>query len=290
MGQLATAFWLAATAAARVSILEFDVPTANARPHDAAVAPDGALWVTEQVANKLGRLDPRTGEFQEFPLPTAGSGPHGVVADRAGNIWFTANSKGYIGELDPKTGRVREHPVEHAGGADPHTAVFDKRGLLWFTAQRSNLIGRLNPRTGRVDVRDVPTPHAMPYGIAVARSGTPWFCESGTNKLGSINPKTLAISEHALPARARPRRLAIASDGAVWYIESGVEPNTLVRFDPAIQRFSITPIFSGGGVVRNMVVTPAGQLYLAESGVNKVAVATPPRGKLPTPQRSDLRR
>jgi virginiamycin B lyase len=334
MAQLATALWLAATAAARVSVLEFDVPTANARPHGAAVAPDGALWVTEQVANKLGRLDPRTGQFQEFPLPTADSAPLGVVADRAGNIWFTSSSRGYIGELDPKTGGVREHLVDHAGGADPHTAVFDRRGLLWFTAQRSNLVGRLNPRTGRVDVRDVPTRRAMPYGIAVTRSGTPWFCESGTNKLGSIDPKTLTISEHALPARARPRRLAIASDGAiwysdfargrlgrfdprtesvrewrspggrqsnpyaiaidaegvVWYIESGVEPNTLVRFEPETQRFSVTPIFSGGGVVRNMVVTPAGQLYLAESGVNKVAVATPPRGKLPTPQRGDLRR
>ena len=123
MGQLATAFWLAATAAARVSILEFDVPTANARPHDPAIAPDGALWVTEQVANKLGRVDPGTGEFQEFPLPTAGSGPHGVVADRAGNIWFTANSKGYIGELDPKTGRVREHPVASTRSSTPAARI-----------------------------------------------------------------------------------------------------------------------------------------------------------------------
>jgi hypothetical protein len=30
-------------------------------------------------------------------------------------------------------------------------------------------------------------------------------------------------------------------------------------------------------VVRNMVVTPAGKLYLAESGINKVAVAEPHR-------------
>src|ERR1700716_2341799 len=103
MGQLATAFWLAATAAARVSILEFDVPTAHARPHAPAVAPDGARWVTEQVANKRGRVDPRTGEFQEFPLPTAGSGPHGVVADRAGDISFTGNSKGDIGAVDTET-------------------------------------------------------------------------------------------------------------------------------------------------------------------------------------------
>src|SRR2546426_12073767 len=87
-----------------VSIHEFDVPTPTSRPHDAAVAPDGALWYTGQLANKLGRLDPKTGEIKEYPLKTPGSGPHGLVADRDGNIWFTANFKAYVGKLDPRTG------------------------------------------------------------------------------------------------------------------------------------------------------------------------------------------
>jgi virginiamycin B lyase len=51
-----------------------------------------------------------------------------------------------------------------------------------------------------------------------------------------------------------------------------VKPNTLVRFDPKSQSFSSESIPSGGGVVRNMVATADGKLYLACSGVNKVAV------------------
>jgi virginiamycin B lyase len=58
----------------------------------------------------------------------------------------------------------------------------------------------------------------------------------------------------------------------VWYSESGVEPNTLVRFDPKSYLFAEEPIPSGGGVVRNMVATPDGKLFLACSGVNKVAI------------------
>jgi len=57
-----------------------------------------------------------------------------------------------------------------------------------------------------------------------------------------------------------------------WYSESGVNPNTLVRFDPKSESFSTKQIPSGGGVVRNMVATPDRRLYLACSGVNKVAV------------------
>jgi virginiamycin B lyase len=61
--------------------------------------------------------------------------------------------------------------------------------------------------------------------------------------------------------------------GTVWYSESGVEPNTLVAFDPKTKKFQKWPIPSGGGVVRNMVATADDKLYLALSGVNKVAIA-----------------
>ena len=47
--------------ALNVTIQEWTVPTKGAHPHDPAVGPDGALWFTEQMVNKLGRLDPKTG-------------------------------------------------------------------------------------------------------------------------------------------------------------------------------------------------------------------------------------
>jgi hypothetical protein len=34
-----------------VTIREYDVPTPNSRPHDPAVAPDNALWYTEEVGS-----------------------------------------------------------------------------------------------------------------------------------------------------------------------------------------------------------------------------------------------
>jgi virginiamycin B lyase len=305
-----------AAPAADVSIREFDLPTANSRPHDPALAPDGSLWYTGQMANKLGRLDPKTGQIKEFPLKTPGSGAHGLVADHDGNIWFTAIFKHYIGKLDPKTGEITEYPMPNPE-ADPHTPVFDQQGTLWFTTQQANFVGRLDPRTGEVKLKPVPTPHAVPYGILVTSKGVPIFCEFNSNKLASIDPKTMEITEYTLPEGARPRRLAVAQDdtiyysdyargylahfnpatgkveewlspggpdskpygiavapnGEVWYSESGVNPNTLVEFDPKSKRFARTAIPSGGGVVRNMVATPDGKLYLACSGVNKVAIA-----------------
>jgi len=64
----------------------------------------------------------------------------------------------------------------------------------------------------------------------------------------------------------------VTPDGVVWYSESGVEPNTIVRFEPKTTAFETWPVPSGGGVIRHMVATPAGQLYLACSGVNRVGI------------------
>src|ERR1700687_522238 len=115
----------AAVGELKVTIKEWDVPTKGAHPHDPAMAPDGSLWFTEQLQNKLGRLDPASGAFKEYVLKIEDSGPHGLVADSNGNIWFTGNGKGYIGKLDPKSGNVTAYKMPDAKAEDPHTAVFD---------------------------------------------------------------------------------------------------------------------------------------------------------------------
>ena len=104
------------TGSAKVSFKEWPLPTKGSRPHDPLATPDNALWYTGMFANKLGRVDLKTGQIKEFPLKTAASGPHGLVNDKEGNIWFTANSKGYIGKLDPKTGQFQTWVIPGGGG------------------------------------------------------------------------------------------------------------------------------------------------------------------------------
>jgi virginiamycin B lyase len=251
---------------ARVVIKEWKVPTPNSRPHDPAVAPDGALWFTEQVGNKLGRLDPATGKIREFSLKTPDSGPHGLVADRAGNIWFAAIFKGYIGKLNPTTGDVAEYRMPDKRARDPHTPVLDQQGNVWFTLEQSNFIGRLDPRSGKIQLKEVPTPHAVPYGIVVNSAGVPYFCEFGSNKLGSVDPKTMAITEYALPQGARPRRLALASDGGIYY--SDFARGYLGHFDPTSKNVEEWASPNGpDSRPYGITVTPDGTVWYAETGV-----------------------
>jgi virginiamycin B lyase len=251
----------------KVVIREWAVPTKGAHPHDPAVGVDGALWFTEQMANKLGRLDPATGTFKEYALVEGkNSGPHGLVADKDGNIWYTANFGGYIGKLDPRTGKVTEYKMPDDSVDDPHTAVFDVGGILWFTAQGGNAVGRLDPRTEKIDLKKVQTENALPYGIQINSKGVPFFCELGTNKMGKIDPKTMEISEYKLPEGARPRRLAIAADDNIYF--SDFKGGNLGRLDSptgAVKMWASPGGHDSGPY--GIAITPDGMVWYSESGV-----------------------
>jgi virginiamycin B lyase len=215
----------------RVRFQEWTVAPADAFPHDPLATADGALWYTGQHASVLGRIDPATGAIRDYPTKIADSGPHGLVADGAGNIWFTANYAAYIGKLDPASGAITDYRMPDPAAKDPHTPIFDQKGTLWFTVQGANMIGRLNPGSGEVKLVNVPTAHALPYGMVVSSKGVPFFAEFGTNRIAEIDPHTMAIREHVLPnPDTRPRRLAITSDDVLWY--SDYARGYLGRYDP----------------------------------------------------------
>ena len=204
----------------KADIRMWDVPTLGSRPHDPLAARDSSIWWTGQLANKLGRLDPKTGAIREYTLKSPLTGPHGLAEDKSGNIWFTGNSAALIGKLDPSTGLVTEYPLPDTTAKDPHTLNFDQSGMLWFTVQQANMIGRLDPATGAIKLVTSPTPKSRPYGLKINAQGVPVVVEFGTNKIATIDPQTMAIKEYALPnPAARPRRLAIDPDGMVWYAD-----------------------------------------------------------------------
>jgi virginiamycin B lyase len=205
---------------AKVNIRLWDVPTQGSRPHDPLAAKDGSIWWSGQLANKLGRIDPKTGAIREYTLKSPHTGPHGFAEDRDGNIWFTGNNAGLIGKLDPKTGVTTEYPLPDPKAKDPHTINIAPDGTVWFTVQGANMLGRLDPKEGAVKLVTSPTEKSRPYGLMINSKGIPFFVEFGANKIASIDPASMAIKEYPLPNEAaRPRRLALQGDDVIWYTD-----------------------------------------------------------------------
>lgn len=245
------------------TLREWPLPKAGSRPHDPMAAHDGSIWYTGQLANELGRLDPKTGQFKEYPLKRAQTAPHGLAEDKDGNVWFTGNFAGLIGKLDPKTGNVTEYKLPDPAARDPHSLVFDHDGILWFTVQQGNRVGRLDPKTGDAKMVTPPTAKARPYGIAVNSKNVVFFVEFGANKVATID-NTMKITEYPLPnPAARPRRIAIGPDGIVWYTDFA--RGYLGRLDPKTGKVSEWQSPSGPQSQPYGIVFAKGALWYNES-------------------------
>ncbi len=245
------------------SIKEWTVPTPGSRPHDPMAARDGSIWYTGQLANALGRLDPRTGKFKEYRLKRPQTAPHGLAEDKDGNVWFTGNFAGLIGKLDPRTGNVTEYKLPDPAARDPHTLIFDHDGILWFTVQQGNRVGRLDPKTGDIRLATPPTEKARPYGMAVNSKNVVFFVEFGSNKIATID-NNMKITEYPLPdPAARPRRIAIGPDDIVWYTDFA--RGFLGRLDPATGKVSEWASPSGAKSQPYGIVFTKGAVWYNES-------------------------
>ena len=250
---------------AKVNIRLWDVPTQGSRPHDPVAAKDGSIWWTGQLANKLGRIDPKTNTIREYTLKTPHSGPHGLAEDKDGNIWFTGNAIAAIGKLDPKTGVTTEYKLPDAKAKDPHTINIDQKGVVWFTVQQGNFVGKVDPKTGEVKLVTPPTERSRPYGLVINSKGVPWYVPFGTNKIAKIDPDTMAITEFPLPnAAARPRRLWFENDDTIWYTD--FPRGMLGRFDVKTSTIKEWPSPSGPKSEPYGIVFTKGAVWYNESG------------------------
>jgi virginiamycin B lyase len=252
---------------------EFPLKGSNDGPHGLVADRDGNIWYTGNFAAHIGKLDPRTGEVTQYKMPDPkAEDPHTPVFDSHGILWFTVQVGNMVGRLDPKTGKVelKEVPTKDAR---PYGIQINSKGIPFFCEFGTNKMASIDPQT--MQIKEYPLPQgARPRRMAIAADDKIYFTDYEGGNLGRLDPSSGAVKMWPSPggSGSDPYGIVISPDGMVWYSESGVKPNTLIRFNPKTEEFAGANIPSGGGTVRNMAATPDGRIYLACSGVNKVAV------------------
>jgi hypothetical protein len=140
--------------------------------------PDGALWFTEQNANRIGRIT-TSGTITSFPVPTPESEPEGIVAGPDGALWFTESRANNIGRITTG-GASTEFPIRTpSSGANEITVGPD--GALWFVVAGGK-VGRITTSGTITDFR-VP---ATAQDIAAGPDGALWFTEVLAGRIGRI--------------------------------------------------------------------------------------------------------
>ena len=256
------------------TITEYHPDIAGSGPHGLVADGDGNIWFTGNFAGYIGKLDPRTGRFTDYRLPDpAARDPHTPIFDRSGMLWFTVQGANMVGRLDPKTGAIRlvTSPTPRS---NPYGMVVSSRDVPWFCEFGANKLASIDPETMAIREYLLPNADSRPRRIAITPDDIIWYSDYARGVSRPVRHPSGAVKEWASPGGPRSMPYGIVYlKRAVWYSESGVRPNTLVRFDPATESFQTWAIPSGGGVVRNMMVTRDGNIAMAESGVNRVALA-----------------
>ncbi|HEY4596207.1 MAG TPA: hypothetical protein VIJ02_07385, partial [Thermoanaerobaculia bacterium] len=225
-------------------------PTPDSWPFFLVLHPDGALYFSERVGNKIGRLDPRDGHIEEIPVPTAGAQPAGMTVTPDGHIFFTQNSANKVGHLDPASRRVTDLPIPGRATPGPYYGpagiASDEHGNVWF-AELDGRLGCIRAEAReRIEEIPLPEPRVRPGGLAVDRWGVVWFTGLDGNMIGSYTPATRAFRSWPIPSGApdprplsppevsargeapvagqtarstRPFGIAVSREGRVWFAE-----------------------------------------------------------------------
>lgn len=226
--------------AMKIVYTEYELPGPNRMPWSATQTKDGYFWMPYYGdANKIGRLDPKTGQVEEFAVPNNGTAAiHSVQPAPDGSMWFTEQGSDKIGKWDPATQEVIEYQDAQTpgkegtlAGGSKHTLRIEPNGDVWSTG---GPVSKFDPKTKQfTDIKEIPSA----YGIALAQNGTVWFAEfTPDGKIGKIDPKTLKVTKYAVPTpNARPRRIQVDTDGTIWFCE--FEGGKLGHFDPQTEIF-----------------------------------------------------
>lgn len=186
-------------------------------PHTAVLDDHGVLWFTEQGANRIGRLDRKTGAISEHE--TSGT-PYGISIDRDGNVWFCRISGDMLGKLDPKIDVISDLPT--GKGSNPRRMATAPDGTLWVTLWGNGHLAHIDPKAMKI-MREYPLPgggNGGPYAVTVDADGMVYANEFNADTIVILNPRTGAMRTIPVPKGTGIRKMVIDQQGSLWYVGS----------------------------------------------------------------------
>lgn len=244
----------------------------NGGGHSIERAPDGSMWITQTDTDTLTRLDVTTGEFTYHPLPRIGddqgSYPHTLRFAPDGTIWFTVTKSNHLARFDPATGAFAYWDLPAADPAEtglsipvPYGCDVAPDGTVWWSQLFGQRIGRFDPVTETLTAWR--PPFYGPRRLHVDQDGIVWVPGYGSGVLGRFDPAIERWKEYPLPTGVAgasgtselPYSLnANRRNGEVWV--TGSNSDTLIRFAPASERFTVFPLPTRGSFTREVEFDP----------------------------------
>lgn len=103
----------------------------GSRPYGIWLDSHDTPWFDLFGTNKLGSIDPKTGEFKAVVLPDERTRPRRIAITKDDIIWYGDYTRGFLGRFDPKTGKTEEFALPSGAASLPYAMTVDDRGRIW---------------------------------------------------------------------------------------------------------------------------------------------------------------
>jgi len=217
--------------------LEAYALAAGSEPLNVAVGADGMVWFTEAGRNRIGRLDPATGDVAEFLVPTADSRPADLALAPDGSVWFTEMRADQIARL-VVTSTVDYRVVEYADaslvGGRPYGIVVSE-GSVYVAQTANDRVSRFTPPDDWVWLPSSGMPSIdEPYALTLDETGGVWGVERAGNRINYYEFGTLPITRSfdLDPPNSMPIDIAAGPGTVLW--ASQWAAGQIVRLVPSV--------------------------------------------------------
>jgi virginiamycin B lyase len=214
-----------------------DTPGALPGTHRVWVDKEDIVWLSENWAHNLTRLDPKTGQFKQFHIdtdnPPNSPGFSNFHIDPEGYVWETIRNG--VVKIDKSNGEIVKHfPFKRLNGT--YDNILSADGHYWAGGQTgTGIVALLDTKTGEMWEMDTRTPVSAPARGGFDLDGNAWFGGRG-GMLIKLDPRTRRITEYYPPIpyvtfyEAMPDK-----NGEVW--AGALHAGRFLRFNPRTERW-----------------------------------------------------
>ncbi|OFV93458.1 MAG: hypothetical protein A3H28_16630 [Acidobacteria bacterium RIFCSPLOWO2_02_FULL_61_28] len=122
----------------------------SVRPYGMAVDGAGKLWFAQQDTNRVGKIDPKSGEIAEFPMAevaTRSGRPRRMATDSKGDIWLAVTEANKLVRWDFRTDKYTIFPLPTDDAGPYGIDVDTKHDLVWISTVRADKLFRFDIKT-----------------------------------------------------------------------------------------------------------------------------------------------
>jgi streptogramin lyase len=228
-----------------------------------AVSASGAVWVANDRAGTLTRIDPATNRVTRRIRLKPGLFS---VTRGFGALWVVNYERNSLSRVDATSGRVRAIRV----GAVPFDVVA-AFGRVWVTAWQSGTLVAVDPHTMSVVRRIRVGPR--PTGLRARRRALWVGFGRAATAIARVDPKTAKIER--VPVGVRAPSWFAAGTRDLWIQAAD---HVLVRVDPATRR--VRARLSFGRTLAQGAVGPEGLLWVPDKEQSLVYRLDPATGRV----------